>query len=206
MVPLDEVTGIDTLGNLMESSDLSINRNVYGNLHNEGHNAISYSHDPDNRFLEEFGVMGDVTTAMRDPVFYRWHGYLDTLFNRHKEILNPYSLQDLNFEGIVVESADVKINNAPANVLLTYWEKSDVDLGAGLDFGPNGNIFAQFTHLQHAPFTYVIQANNTSNAMRKGTCRVFLCPQKDERNTQLGINDIRQLAIELDKFKVDCKY
>lgn len=57
-VPLDEVTGIDILGNMMESSILSPNRSLYGNLHNEMHNLISYAHDPDHRHLESFGVIG----------------------------------------------------------------------------------------------------------------------------------------------------
>lgn len=35
----------------MESSILSLNPNLYGSLHNNGHNAIAYIHDPDNRFL-----------------------------------------------------------------------------------------------------------------------------------------------------------
>lgn len=33
---LDERTGIDTLGNMMESSILSPNRQLYGDLHNMG--------------------------------------------------------------------------------------------------------------------------------------------------------------------------
>lgn len=57
-VNLDEVTGIDTLGNMMESSILSPNREFYGNLHNQMHNLIAYSHDPDHRHLETFGVIG----------------------------------------------------------------------------------------------------------------------------------------------------
>lgn len=67
---LDVRTGIDTLGNMMESSILSPNRQLYGDLHNMGHVFISYSHDPDHRHLESFGVMGDSATAMRDPIFY----------------------------------------------------------------------------------------------------------------------------------------
>lgn len=62
--------GIDILGNMVESSSLSPNQLLYGNMHNEGHNVIAFCHDPDQRYLEEFGVMGDVTTAMRDPIFY----------------------------------------------------------------------------------------------------------------------------------------
>lgn len=43
--------GIDILGNLVESNVLSINRTEYGNLHNQGHNLISYIHDPENLYL-----------------------------------------------------------------------------------------------------------------------------------------------------------
>ncbi|XP_026677618.1 phenoloxidase 1-like [Diaphorina citri] len=50
-IPLTEEKGIDILGNLMESSNLSINRKLYGELHNFGHVAISFCHDPDNRYL-----------------------------------------------------------------------------------------------------------------------------------------------------------
>ena len=34
--------------------------------------------------------MGDSATAMRDPVFYRWHAYIDDLFNLYKTKLPPY--------------------------------------------------------------------------------------------------------------------
>ncbi|XP_058983168.1 phenoloxidase 2 [Musca domestica] len=203
-IPLDEKNGIDILGDIVECTSLSINPDYYGNLHNQGHNAISYCHDPEARFLEDFSVMGDVTTAMRDPVFYRWHGFIDSIFNRHKERLNPYGEKDLSFNGVVVNSLDVILTsaNAPANHLLTYLERSDVNLAAGLDFGPRGNIYATFTHLQHAPFKYVIDVTNNRNMPLRGTCRIFLCPQSDERGTPLNLNEQRQLAIELDKFKV----
>lgn len=50
-VQLTEKSGIDILGNIMESSILSPNSNLYGDLHNLGHVLISYVHDPDNRYL-----------------------------------------------------------------------------------------------------------------------------------------------------------
>lgn len=71
-IPLDEVRGIDILGDMLESTDLSPNRQFYGNLHNMGHNLISFVHDPDGRHLEDYSVMADVATAMRDPIFYRF--------------------------------------------------------------------------------------------------------------------------------------
>ncbi|XP_022227535.2 phenoloxidase 2 [Drosophila obscura] len=205
--PLDDVRGIDILGNMIEASPvLSVNSQFYGNLHNQGHTIISFAHDPDARHLEEFGVMGDVTTAMRDPIFYRWHGFIDSIFNKFKTRLDPYNAAQLGFDGISVDYVEAKIGkgNARPNTLLTYWQKSSADLAAGLDFGPaaDGNIFASFTHLQNAPFTYTFNVTN-SGPRRTGTCRIFICPKVDERNQPLRLEDQRLLAIEMDKFTVE---
>lgn len=102
-------------------------------------------HDPDNRHLEDYGVMADVATAMRDPIFYRWHAFLDSIFVKLKNTLPSYQANDLAYDGIFINSVNVQITstrNAALNTLLTFWQKSDVDLGAGLDFGP-GNVYAQ---------------------------------------------------------------
>lgn len=145
-IPLDETNGINILGDVLEASALSPNRQLYGSLHNVGHNIIAYVHDPNGTHLEDYGVMADVTTAMRDPIFYRWHAFINSICVKFKNTLQSYQPNDLVFDGIVVQSIDVKITSSSANttpnLLLTYWQKSDVDLGAGLDFGP-GNVYAQ---------------------------------------------------------------
>ncbi|XP_053962923.1 phenoloxidase 2-like [Anastrepha ludens] len=201
-VPLDEVRGIDILGNLIESSILSPNRATYGDLHNMGHVFISYSHDPDHRHLESFGVMGDSTTAMRDPVFYRWHAYIDDIFQEHKTRLTPYTLRELNYPGVSVTRVQVLSRGSRSNVLQTYWKQSDVDLSGGLDFVSRGNVFARFTHLQHTPFTYTININNEGETYRKGTVRIFLGPKRDETHKEMLFKDQRLLMVELDKFVV----
>ncbi|XP_017467197.1 PREDICTED: phenoloxidase 2-like [Rhagoletis zephyria] len=201
-IPLDEVRGIDVLGNMMESSIISPNRSLYGDFHNMGHVFISYSHDPDHRHLESFGVMGDSATAMRDPVFYRWHAYIDDIFQEHKTRLSPYTLPDLSYEGVSVTGVQVSPEGGRPNVLQTFWQQSDVDLSRGMDFVPRGNVFARFTHLQHTPFTYTININNESGAQRFGTVRIFLGPKTDERGQGMLFKDQRLLMIELDKFVV----
>ena len=35
--------------------------------------------------------MGDISTAMRDPVFYRWHKFIDSIFQQFKATLQPYT-------------------------------------------------------------------------------------------------------------------
>lgn len=204
-IPLTPERGIDILGNMVESCSLTPNRQLYGNLHNQGHNIISFSHDPEGRYLEDYGVMGDVATAMRDPIFYRWHSFIDQLFLRFKNLLPAYNpATDFEFGGISVDQVSVKITSGktPLNALLTYWQRSDVDLSAGLDFGPEGNVFAQFTHLQHAPFDYNITVTNNSGAARRGTCRIFIGPRVDERNNPLAFQSQRNMMVEMDNFSV----
>ncbi|XP_026488582.1 phenoloxidase subunit 1 [Vanessa tameamea] len=198
-MPLNEETGIDILGNLMESSIISRNRGYYGDMHNMGHVFISYSHDPDHRNLEQFGVMGDSATAMRDPIFYRWHAYIDDIFHLYKAKLPPYAQEKLDFPGIRVSGVGVE-GAGGANELRTQWEQSTVELGRGLDFTPRGSVLASFTHLQHDDFSYVISVNNTSGSGVMGTVRLFAAPALDEGGRPLAFDEQRRLMIELDKF------
>ncbi|KAI5703503.1 hypothetical protein M8J75_012530 [Diaphorina citri] len=202
-VPLTEEKGIDILGNMLEASNLSINKDLYGELHNFGHLAIAYCHDPDNRYLESFGVMGDSTTAMRDPIFYRWHENINDIFMVYKNSLPPYSTDQLNYDQIRIKNVEVSAPGIPKNEFSTFWQQSDVNLSRGLDFAPRGRIYARFTHLQHAPFTIKINVENTSGKRRRGTVRIFLAPKFDERNSQFNFREQKGLFMELDRFVVD---
>lgn len=39
--------------------------------------------------------MGDPSTAMRDPIFYRWHAYTDDIFQEYKATIPSYSVQNV---------------------------------------------------------------------------------------------------------------
>nr|ACC69184.1 pro-phenol oxidase [Bombyx mandarina] len=203
-LPLDEETGIDVLGNLMESSIISRNRPYYGDLHNMGHVFISYSHDPDHRHLEQFGVMGDSATAMRDPVFYRWHAYIDDIFHLYKYKLTPYGNDRLGLPQHQVSSVSIEGGGTP-NTLNTLWEQSTVDLGRGMDFTPRGSVLARFTHLQHDEYNYVIEVNNTGGSSVMGMFRIFIAPTVDESGKPFSFDEQRKLMIELDKFSQGVK-
>lgn len=204
-IPLDEVRGIDILGNMMESSTLSVNRQLYGDLHNMGHVFISYAHDPDHRHLESFGVMGDTATAMRDPVFYRWHAFVDDVFQAHKEMLNPYTTAQLTFPNVTVTGFEVRGEGLDPNTFSTFWQTSDVNLARGLDFVPRGDVFARFTHLQHTDFNYTININNGNATQSLCTVRIFMAPKTDEKGLEMLFRDQRLLMIELDKFVAACE-
>ncbi|KOC58852.1 Phenoloxidase subunit A3 [Habropoda laboriosa] len=203
-IPLTEKSGIDVLGNIVEASILSPNMNVYGDLHNFGHVAISYVHDPDHRYLESFSIMGDTATDMRDPIFYRWHAFIDDIFQEHKNTLPQYTVQQLDFSG--VEIRDVRLTtNQQRNILNTFWTKSDVDLSRGLDFTPRGAVLARFTHLNYAEFTYTIIVNNRNATRKRGTVRIYIAPKQDERGLPFTFRSQKNLMIEMDKFTVNLR-
>merc|ERR1719186_105345 len=55
-----------------------------------------------------WGVMGSARVAMRDPIFYRWHGFVDSVLKDYKNMLSPYSEADLSFPGVASVSASVQ--------------------------------------------------------------------------------------------------
>ncbi|GLV31116.1 Prophenoloxidase 2 [Carabus blaptoides fortunei] len=201
-IPLTEFGGIDVLGNIVEAcSLLSPNPNFYGQLHNMGHVFMSFIHDPDGRHLESFGVIGDSATAMRDPAFYKWHAFIDDMFQEHKQTLPAYTGPQLNYQGVTVTDVKVNVDGGKTNEFSTFWMQSDVDLSRGMDFTPRGSVFARFTHLNHRPFSYNIQVANQGN-QRMGTCRIFLGPKNDESGRAWLLRDQRLLMVELDRFTV----
>ncbi|XP_058805148.1 phenoloxidase subunit 1-like [Phymastichus coffea] len=200
LIALDEETGIDILGNMVEASILSPNSDYYGSVHNSGHDCIAFIHDPNHYYLETFGVMGSNTTAMRDPVFYRWHAFVDWLFHQFLDSLPPYTEQQLNFPGIIVQDIRINSPNSNPNTLNSHWSKTDIDLSRGLDFTPRGAILARIQHLDHDAFSYSFTINNSNNVEVTGTIRVFIAPKTDENGRQLSQDEQRMLMIEMDKF------
>ncbi|XP_012279901.1 phenoloxidase 2-like isoform X2 [Orussus abietinus] len=204
-VPLTETGGIDLLGDIMEASILSPNPNLYGDLHNFMHVTLSYVHDPDHRYLESFSPIGDPSTTMRDPVFYRLHQYVEDVFQQHKRTLQPYTQQQLGYPDVRVTDAEIVTPNASKNVLSTFWQQSDVDMSRGLDFVPRGSVLARYTHLQHVPYVYRIKVVNQSRTLKLGTCRIYMSPKTDERGLPMPFRDQKNFMIELDKFTVSLK-
>jgi len=70
----------DLLGLMIESLGKSVEKfgavkSYYGNVHNLGHNLISNVSDTD--VDAPLGVMSQTATAVRDPIFFRWHKQVD---------------------------------------------------------------------------------------------------------------------------------
>jgi tyrosinase len=68
---------------------------------------------------------------MRDPVFYRWHAFVDSVFQAHKARLPPYTEPQLTFPGIVVNNIQIGTDGQKPNVVNTHWQTTDLNLTKG---------------------------------------------------------------------------
>jgi tyrosinase len=77
----EERVTADNLGNTVEPNINSIDRSRYGNYHGRGHVHLAfYDNQPGLP-----GVMNYTETAVRDPVFWRWHKHVDSIFRSWQE-------------------------------------------------------------------------------------------------------------------------
>ncbi|CAL1268011.1 unnamed protein product [Larinioides sclopetarius] len=201
--PLDEVHGIDILGNIIESSYDSVNLPFYGSLHNWGHVLMAAAHDPDGRYRLNPGVMDDTATSLRDPIFYRWHRFIDDLFQEYKKTLRPYNKEELEFGNVTVKSLCVKAQTP--DVVTTFFKQDYLDVSHAFYFGRTGAVKVRYQHLDHEPFTYKFEVENTGTRTRHAKVRVYLGPKRDHLGNQIKIADLRRLMIELDSFHVELK-
>nr|CCA94918.1 hemocyanin subunit d [Euphrynichus bacillifer] len=198
-IPLDEEHGIDILGALIESSEDSQNKRFYGTLHNWGHVILAQAHDPDGRFKENPGVMDDTSTALRDPIFYRLHRFMDNIFQEYKHSLKPYDRHDLEFPGIRIQNVTVKAR--VENIVNTFMKEDELELSHGINL--KGSVRVKYEHIDHEPYKYHIEVDNTTGAVKNATVRIFLAPKYDELGNRLVLDNQRGLFIELDKFHTE---
>jgi tyrosinase len=85
-------TAESTIGSV-DSANWSNPLSFYGSHHNFGHVLIADLRDPMGPFPQSPGVMTRTSTAVRDPVFYRWHRHVDETMFLWQQTLQPHDLK-----------------------------------------------------------------------------------------------------------------
>nr|BBO36752.1 hemocyanin [Panulirus japonicus] len=196
-IDIRQPKGIEFLGDIIESSMYSPNAQYYGSLHNTAHAMLGRQGDPHGKFNLPPGVMEHFETATRDPSFFRLHKYMDNIFKKHTDSFPPYTHDDLEFAGIVVDGVAID------GELITFFDEFQYSLINAVDSGESiedVEINARVHRLNHKEFTYKITMSNNNDADRLATFRIFLCPIEDNNGITLTLEEARWLCIELDKF------
>merc|ERR1719209_1412822 len=85
---------------------------------------------------ERAGVMGFVETAMRDPVFFKWHKLTDMFFDEYKKLLGPYR-NELEFPGVTISDLST-CSGGRRNRMRTFVEWTSMELDSNLLRTMNG--------------------------------------------------------------------
>ena len=197
-ININNAGGIDHLGDIIESSLYSPNVQYYGALHNEAHIILGRQSDPHGKFNLPPGVMEHFETATRDPAFFRLHKYLDNIFQEHKDILTPYTKEEIDFPGVHLKSMGID------GELETFFEDFEFDLAMAVDGSEavdEVDVSAYVSRLNHRDFTFNFNIKN-DNADSHAVIRVFLCPRRDSHGIIYSLEDAegRWNCIEMDKF------
>lgn len=64
----------------------------YGSHHNIGHGLLASLPDPNGPFPNRGGVMRNPATAVRDPIFFRWHRHVDETFYIWQQLQESHNL------------------------------------------------------------------------------------------------------------------
>ncbi|XP_066971332.1 hemocyanin A chain-like [Macrobrachium rosenbergii] len=190
-------SGIEKLGDIIESSMYSPNVQYYGQLHNLAHVMLGRQSDPQGKYNRTPGVMEHFETATRDPSFFRLHKYMDNIFKEHKDSLPAYTTEELLFPGVSVLGIDVDRD------LKTYFEDYEFDLRNAVDSAQGiqeVDLKANVRRLNHQEFAFVADVNNNNGRNVLATFRIFLCPQYDNNKIEYTLSDGQWQCIEMDKF------
>lgn len=198
-IDLNNEDGIDVLGGMVESSLTSVNPKFYGNLHNYAHVMAGKITDPKGVHDGAYGVMYDVPTSARDPLFYAWHKYINRIFETHKNQLPPYTKKELEFKDVKITNFTIK--GVKDNVVHTSWEESLFVVSQGFTFTKNSEVAVKVKHLQHETFNYTIEVENSGPA-RKAIVRIYGLPYISYYS-KMNFNQLRKRNIELDIFTTD---
>ena len=196
---------MDKLGCCVEASTGSANKELYGNLHNNGHVMISLMNDPDGRYNIDPGAMIATETAARDPVFYRWHKFIDTIFEKYRRSSNilSYTKEDLKVRGIEVDAVSIICEHDPGlgpcqdelvDQLFTRMTEKEHTI-----YKDRKEEVLRTTSLQHLPFTYHFKVCNTREEDATLVFRVFLAPIRYSEDLDQRRNDF----VEMDRFVAD---
>ncbi|XP_037783798.1 phenoloxidase 2-like isoform X2 [Penaeus monodon] len=209
-IPMGGRLGIDILGDATESDWFtSDNYQFYGDYHNFGHYIISATHDPKGLLNEPLGIMSEPVTAVRDPIFFRWHKHIDDLFEMYKISQRPYSRFELSLPGVELVNAGLMDSSSEPNVLHTFFRTSVYNARFGIDFMKEESdtdyrpVVVRTRHLDHRPFSYLLQINNHLPTRKKVVVRIFMAPKEDSWGQPMTFSQQRRQWGEMDVFDVD---
>ncbi|XP_050087151.1 larval serum protein 2-like [Anopheles aquasalis] len=210
-------SGIEYLGNLIQSNADSVNQRFYGYLEKVAKFFLGGSFEMYNEFRAIPSVLERYETAMRDPMFYQFFKRIVGFYYRYLDTMPSYKYEEVNFPGVKVEKVEM-------DKLVTYFDNFDADITNAVDvevfdettmkasemkkFGKMAHyqgedfvLYARMPRLNHLPFSFKLSV--ASDKPQKAVVVVFIGPKYDQYGNVYGVNANRENFFQLDHFLVD---
>jgi hypothetical protein len=189
----------------------------YGGVHGMGHILIASFPDADSP-----GVMADTDTAIRDPVFWRWHRHIDGLCEKLQDRSGPRKFEDEKHPDVEIRSSDLILWQSPDPASPSALEElrafgEETFGGAGFDTAfasgdhstdtlvtrferrplkvkgvPDPAVPIMIDYLDQKPFAYAVRVRNREQQPIDVVLRLFIVAE--------SCVEKRNMYIELDKF------
>jgi hypothetical protein len=203
-ISLNHTEGLDILGRVIQGNNLKYKPEFYGHPYNWAHKYYGRIADPHMKYTNVPSVLEHFGTAARDPLFYRIQKTLNVIYKKYKDLLEPYTKEELSLPGVHIQGVKVvgETRSSTPNTLTTHFEEHEFDL-SNVQTDDNTEVKGRVSRLRHEPFQYTITVQ--SKIQKPVFVRIFLAPKYDYLGNKLTLNEKRWQAIEMDKFVTDLK-
>nr|ACU78069.1 hexamerin-like protein 2 [Locusta migratoria] len=186
----------NVLGNILEGNEDSINKEYYGAFYRNLISLFGHIVDPVHRYGVPASVLEQPETQLRDPLFYRIGKRVLSIFYHYKNLLRPYTHEDLYLPGVTVE--DITFDK-----LVTFFDTFDFEINNALTLskpeeGAGFSYAARQYRLNHKPFFYHLKVKSEKEV--DSVVRVFIGPKYDALGREYSLEERKQYYVLLDTF------
>ena len=167
-------------------------------IHSSGHNIIGSHCTDKNKDGDLHSAMSFSVVSARDPIFYRWHNFLEDIVQRYRDTQLPqYVLEDFDLQDDVrIQNVKTIINSSTLssrqhleNVLITYPENATVQYSEEYKI--------DYPRINHLPFKFVIDLDNPKMIRKRVIVRLWLGMQLDNQKYNLIMNSYLSFLLYL---------
>ena len=164
----------ELLGATMEAAVGSVDPTLdpssfYGQHHNFGHVLLAALEDPAGPFSGSGGVMGGTDTAIRDPVFFRWHRHVDDIFVRWQQTLALNNLSEGAARAVIRKSLGTAGANDSPDIILCLARNIAGIVQPGFDGAAFGQTTFGGTHWNDPPSSFAVATDTLFTTMNEAT-------------------------------------
>ena len=137
----------------------------YGNLHNMGHMLIATA-VPDMGGHDRMGVLSDTATAVRDPIFWRWHRHIDDIYDAWLRQRGPQPVDKAEAPPVAFPKPKLPLE-LPATVLV-FRDRIEGAQDPDFDYAAWGR-----EHLAHRRLEWPVDTDTLETTMHRRTLHTY---------------------------------